>query len=144
MVVIIYLVTMLACTLQGAGDQILYSRQGSFWNKINEHFILRTETVLWGFSILAGITLGWWYKEWQIILPKAVCYTIGSWASFSFFHNGGYGVAKYFQEGRRPLLKGWKHHSSTDTARVKFDFANRFWLFVFGLVTILIAQFLLR
>lgn len=138
-----YLITMLISVIQGISHEILYSRLGSFWAKWNEHVVFNIERLLWGVLTLSAVNYGL-NNEYSIeILPKLICYSIGAFLSFSFFHNGGYGIATAYRHNTG-ILNGWAYSSKSDTARNSFDFMTRFWLFILGFTFVIIGSFLIK
>lgn len=142
MILTLYILTMSLAVIQGISHEILYSRLGAGWAKWNEHIVFNIERIGWGILAGAGVVVGYLFTDIGNMIPKLVCYAAGSWMSFSFFHNGAYGMARAYRL-KLPLLKGWLYVSSSDTARISLDFQSRLWWFVMGLLFIIIGQFVL-
>jgi len=145
MLITIYLLTMLIATFQGVSHDILYSRLGAQWTRWNEHIIFNIERCLWGTLALVSIYYGLQFESLLQVLPRMVCYACAAWCSFSFFHNGGYGLAYHYRKTGRVNLKNWAHVSDTDTARISLDFQSRLWWFLLlGVPFLITGQFLIR
>lgn len=144
MLIICYLITMLLSTIEGVTHEILYSKLGSNWSTNNEHIIFNIGRCTWGALLISGFFFGYLSMDLTTatIGGRLALYSVGSFLSFSFFHNGGYGAARNYRL-HQGILKGWTYTSPTDTAKFSLDFANRFWLFAFGLCMILIGQFVI-
>jgi hypothetical protein len=136
---------MLIATFQGVSHDILYSRLGSTWARWNEHIIFNIERCLWGVLAIGSIYYGMQFKDIIEALPKVVCYACGSFCSFSFFHNGGYGMAFNYRKYGTINLKYWSYTSTTDTARISLDFQSRLWWFLLlGIPFIITGQFVIK